>query len=148
MEARRAALSILDFVTGFIVFSLATVAIHEYFHANVARMLGGDAVVVYWWLGGYTAVHGSFELWQVALIALSGGFSCFLLYLYLFLWWLEDPSDRNVRVAAFYYMVNQLVYGFLEVLAIYMAVPFPIAYMYSALVAGGLTVIYVFKRSG
>ena len=150
LSAARAARAVLDGLTGFLVFSLMTVALHEYLHANVARLLGGRATVVYYVLSGYTLVEGSFQPWQLALIALSGGLGCSLVFLYLLLWWLEDPSDRYVRVPCLYFTVNQLAYGLLELAGLYapLVVPTPIASLVATVVALGAALAYTFRRLG
>jgi hypothetical protein len=147
LGAKEAALHVLDGLTGFLVFSLMTVAFHEYLHANVARAFGGSATVVYYLFSGYTAVEGAFTPWQLALIALSGGLGCFLLFLYMFLWWLEDPSDKYTRVPCLYFLVNQLVYGWLELAGLIypLLIPFPIACLVATVVALGATLIYMFR---
>jgi hypothetical protein len=147
MALREKLLNLVDMLVGFFVFAMMTVGIHEYFHANVARMLGGEAEVVFNWLWGYTIVTGNFDLWQIALIALSGGFFTFILYLYFFKWWLEDPSDKYVRVGCFYFVVNQFIYGWLELASFFYPtlLPLTVTSAYSTIVSLGLTLIYFFK---
>lgn len=147
---KRSLLNLLDALTAFFIFSTLTVSFHEYLHANVARAFGGSATVVYYLISGYTAVEGAFAPWQLALVALSGGLGCFLLYLYLFLWWLEDPSDKYVRVPCLYFLVNQLVYGWLELAGLIypLLIPFPIACLVATIVALGATLVYMFRYWG
>jgi len=112
-ETRKKLLSLTDFLTAFFVFSLVTVAFHEYLHATVAKLLGGSAVVHYNFFSGY-AVPVGLEGWKLVLTAFAGGVGCFLLFLYFFLWWLEEPNDYYVRLACLYWLGTQLVYGLAE----------------------------------
>jgi len=112
MTSKRFLEILLDLITAFIVFGMITVAYHEYCHFNVLRTMGGDGYVIFYWFAGYVVptklpptVLGCF------LTALAGGIGCFLLYLYFDQWWLEDPTDRWVRVACRFHLVSQLVYG-------------------------------------
>jgi len=112
MIIRRILEIILDLITAFLCFGMVTVAFHEYCHFNILRLFQGDGYVIFYWFAGYVAITkvpptilGKF------LTALAGGVGCFLLFLYFDQWWLEDPTDRWVRVACRFHLVSQLVYG-------------------------------------
>jgi hypothetical protein len=137
--------NLLDALTGFILMSTFTVAYHEYAHAIIARLLGCDATVVYFFLGGYTYVSNISTSFQAIIIGLSGGLVCFLVFLYMFKWWLEDPSDRNLRPPCVYWMFNQLAYGLLEPLAVFAIIPFEIALLIGTLIGLAAMLSYMFR---
>lgn len=145
MRVPKALLDLADALTGFIFMSTFVVAYHEYVHANAARLLGLDAYVVYWLLGGYTFVSGAASALEAAAVGLSGGIACSLALLYVLLWWLEDPSDRNLRPPCVYWIVNQAAYGVLEPLAALRLTSFEFAALIGA--AAGLTfmLIYMYR---
>jgi len=128
-----------------VVFSLVTVAFHEYIHANVARLFGGDAYVRYYFFSGYTIIS-NLSGWPLALVALSGGIGCFLLFLYFFVWWLEEEPDRYVRLPCFYFMINQLTYGILEG-GIFLGLPisFALAGIISMVAGFWATIVYILE---
>jgi len=146
LGARRLLLDAVDMLTGFMLMSTFVVAYHEYVHAIVARAVGCDAYVVYFFLGGYTYVSNISNVLQAIAIGLSGGLACFAVFLYFFKWWLEDPSDRNLRPPCVYWMANQLAYGSLEPLAVFAVIPFEIALMMGALIGLAAMLGYMFRH--
>ena len=110
---RQKLVALLDTLTAFFVFALVTTAIHEFFHANVTRALGGSAYVVFGWFGGYAVPSGVSGLSLIA-VAFSGGIGTFLLFLYFERWWLEDPTDYYVRIPCRFFMLSQLFYAIAE----------------------------------
>jgi hypothetical protein len=102
--------ALLDALTAFFVFAMVTTCFHEFIHANVTRMLGGSAYVVFNWFGGYTVPSGVSGLALIA-VAFSGGMGAFLLFLYFDRWWLEDPNDQYTRIPCRFFMINSLIYG-------------------------------------
>ena len=127
----------LDVLTSFWVFSAVTLAWHEACHAWVTRLLGGQASVVYYFLSGYTVIS-NISGWALVIVALSGGIGCFLLFLYFFLWWLEDPSDRYVRLPCLYFLANQLCYGLFEA-GIFLGLP--VSFEFASLISTGIALI-------
>jgi len=104
---------LVDFLTAFLVFSMVTVAFHEYGHATLTRALGGTAEVKYLFFSGYTVIDGLSGATLVA-VAFIGGLGCFLLFLYFYLWWLDEAPDYYARLACLYWLGTQLAYGILE----------------------------------
>lgn len=111
MRQKLAALA--DVLTAFLVFALVTTAIHEFFHANVTRALGGSAYVVFGWFGGYAVPSGVSGL-SLVVVAFSGGIGAFLLFLYFERWWLEEKQDYYARIPCRFFMLGQLFYSIAE----------------------------------
>jgi hypothetical protein len=145
LRVPRVLLDVVDALTGFIFMSTFVVAYHEYVHANAARLLGLDAYVVYWLLGGYTFVSGAASAAEAAVVGLSGGIACSLALLYVLLWWLEDPSDRNLRPPCVYWVANQAVYGVLEPLAVLGLISFESAALAGAAAGLAAALIYMYR---
>jgi len=106
----------VEYFIAYMIYAFVSVGIHEYMHANVARMLGYKATVVFYWLEGYTLIQGFTyaKPFDVTVIAFSGGFLTAMIYMALkcmFLWHVSLP----IIVKPNSHIVYQLIYSLIEV---------------------------------
>jgi len=108
---------IVDVLTSAFVFFMLTLAWHEFCHLMVLKVLGGDGYIIYTLLGGFVIITKAPDtLLELVLVYLSGGLGCSLLYAYFYFWWLEEPTDRYVRLICLAFLISQIAYAVLEAL--------------------------------
>ena len=106
--------SIAEFVTCFIIYFGLTVAIHEFMHLGVLRLLGGDGHII---LTGYGALMvidiQSSNPYSSFLVGLAGGIGVALIYGLLALWnWNDAEFEEWAALIPISSM--QLGYGIYE----------------------------------
>jgi len=69
-----------DLLATFVIYWLMGVALHEYWHANVARMLGYQARAAFGWSWGFVAFEIMPAGWHAWIIAFAGGGGVALFY--------------------------------------------------------------------
>jgi len=72
-----------DLLITFVIYWLMGVALHEYWHANVARALGYPTKAVFGWTWGYVVPEVMPAGWDAWVIALSGGGGVALFYIWI-----------------------------------------------------------------
>ena len=114
METKKFGLALIEFLVHYLVYAFITVGLHEYFHLQTLRLLGGDGYIRLTWMGGYCVAevlpkHGIW-LWY-----LSGGLFTALV-LFLLSWFMENEIEEKAAVLPFIF--EQIGYGFYEMLFI------------------------------
>jgi hypothetical protein len=90
-----------------VIYTMFSVAVHEYFHYNVLRMLGGEGYAVFTWFGGAVVIEKFPPNPQaMTLVALAGGVGVGMLLIFSAIW---DYISKD-----FEEMLAELVIGFAQ----------------------------------
>jgi hypothetical protein len=96
------------------VYLMFGVAVHEYLHFNVLRVLGGEGYAVFTWFGGMVVIEmPPPEPWAMTVVALAGGVGVGLL-LIATAYWDYVSKDFEEMVAELIVGFAQLSYGLFE----------------------------------
>lgn len=105
---------LFDYLFAYWVYGLMLIGIHEFFHSNIARILGYKNIVIYYWLSGYTIIQNIIpNPLHLGLIAISGGMLTALLYvsmLYFLDWETDYPEICSIKT----HVYQQFTYSFFE----------------------------------
>jgi hypothetical protein len=115
-----------------IVYTMFSVATHEYLHYNVLRVLGGEGYATFTWFGGAVVIEKPpAEPWAMTVVALAGGVGVGL-FLLLAAYWDYVSRDFEEMLVELVIGFAQLSYGVFE--GFFWWLPRPEFYVYAQIV--------------
>jgi len=125
--------SVAELLFYVVVYLMFSVAVHEYFHYNVLRMLGGEGYATFTWFGGAVVItKAPPQPWGMLLVALTGGVGTGI-FLIAAAYWDYVSRDFEEMLAELIIGFAQLSYGIFE--GFFWWLPRPDYYTYAQVVS-------------